>query len=81
MFNENHANGDTVVRGFGRAWEQPLSNIITERNDQMDDTKTYSAYDHDKLEPADSMKIERIISINGLVLGAATGKARGKRGG
>jgi len=61
MFNENHANGDTVVRGFGRAWEQPLSNIITERNDQMDDTKTYSAYDHDKLEPADSMKIERII--------------------
>ena len=27
----------------------------------MDETKAYSAYDHDKLDPADSMRIERTI--------------------
>lgn len=29
MFSENGAVGDTVVRGFGRKWEQSLKDIIT----------------------------------------------------
>ncbi|MDO5398001.1 MAG: ArdC-like ssDNA-binding domain-containing protein [bacterium] len=31
MFKRNNAKANTVVRGFGRTWEQPLKNIITER--------------------------------------------------
>jgi hypothetical protein len=28
MFRENNANGNTVVRGFGKDWEQPLSKAL-----------------------------------------------------
>ena len=28
MFQANNANGQTVVRGFGKLWEQPLSKVI-----------------------------------------------------
>lgn len=35
MFSRNNANGNTIVRGFGRRWEQPLSDIIT-RNKEAD---------------------------------------------
>lgn len=31
MFANNNANSKTVVRGFGRTWEQPLENIITKK--------------------------------------------------
>ena len=37
MFSENNANGDTVIRGFGGVWEQPLNNLITERSDRMNE--------------------------------------------
>lgn len=30
MFQENGANGKTVVRGFGSKWEQPLKEILQE---------------------------------------------------
>ena len=30
MFAENGAVGDTVIRGFGDVWEQPLSNLLPE---------------------------------------------------
>ncbi len=36
MFSENNANGNTIVRGFGGVWEQPLNNLITERSYRMD---------------------------------------------
>lgn len=58
MFSENSANGDTVIRGFGSQWEQPLNNIIEERKREI---MSYSAYDHDKLEAAENMRIERRI--------------------
>ena len=28
MCRANNANGQTVVRGFGKLWEQPLSKVI-----------------------------------------------------
>ena len=31
MFKRNNAKANMVVRGFGRTWEQPLKNIIAER--------------------------------------------------
>lgn len=31
MFSRNNANDNTVVRGFGKTWEQPLSKILKER--------------------------------------------------
>lgn len=31
MFYENGAKPQTMIRGFGKQWEQPLSSIITER--------------------------------------------------
>ncbi|MGI6316430.1 MAG: YodL domain-containing protein [Christensenellales bacterium] len=50
MFSENGANENTVVRGFGNTWEQPLNIIIpkTERSKEMDaintgKTATFSA--------------------------------------
>lgn len=35
MFRANNANDNTIVRGFGRRWEQPLSDIIT-KNKEVD---------------------------------------------
>ena len=37
MFRENGAEGQTVIRGFGDTWEQPLSNLIPdqERSDRV----------------------------------------------
>ena len=35
MFAENGAVSDTVIRGFGDAWEQPLSNLIAERSERL----------------------------------------------
>ena len=37
MFAENGAVSDTVIRGFGDAWEQPLSNLIAERSDRVNE--------------------------------------------
>ena len=62
MFSENGATANTVVRGFGNVWEQPISNFIIpneERNDKR--PMPYTSYDHDKLETADTMRIERHI--------------------
>jgi len=28
MFRDNNANGKTVVRGFGKLWEQPLAQVM-----------------------------------------------------
>ena len=58
MFRANNANGNTIVRGFGSAWEQPLENILPERSEKV---LSYSSYDHDKLEAAETMRIERRI--------------------
>lgn len=33
MFRENNANGKTVVRGFGKQWEQPLSRVMEAGHD------------------------------------------------
>lgn len=62
MFSENGANENTVVRGFGSVWEQPISNFITP-NEERSDKKPmpYTSYDLDKLEAADTMRIERHI--------------------
>ena len=35
MFAENGAVSDTVIRGFGDVWEQPLSNLLTERSERL----------------------------------------------
>ena len=35
MFMENNATDNTIVRGFGRRWEQPLSDIIS-KNKEVD---------------------------------------------
>ena len=61
MFSENGANGNTVVRGFGNTWEQPLNNIIPRSEERSEKSMSYHAYDHDKLEAADTMRIERKI--------------------
>ena len=37
MFAENGAGADTVIRGFGDAWEQPLSNLLPERSDRVNE--------------------------------------------
>ena len=39
VFVRNGAKGDTVIRGFGNQWEQPLQNIIpiSERSERMSD--------------------------------------------
>ena len=37
MFAENGAGADTVIRGFGGAWEQPLSNLLPERSDRVNE--------------------------------------------
>lgn len=39
VFARNGAKGDTVIRGFGNQWEQPLQNIIhiSERSERMSD--------------------------------------------
>ena len=62
MFRANNANCNTIVRGFGNTWEQPLQNILNERSDRMAEAKSgYSSYDYDHLDPADRMKIEHKI--------------------
>ncbi|MBQ2662933.1 MAG: hypothetical protein IJG16_02170 [Clostridia bacterium] len=42
MFNNNNANGKTVVRGFGKRWEQPLADILENHKEikKMADKKT-----------------------------------------
>ncbi len=35
MFAENGAVSDTVIRGFGDVWEQPLSNLLPERSERL----------------------------------------------
>lgn len=62
MFSENGANANTVVRGFGSVWEQPISNFISPNEERSDKkSMSYSSYDHDKLEAASNMRIERTI--------------------
>ena len=65
MFSENGAAGDTVVRGFGRKWEQPLKDIITPTEERSktvsEQEKNYSSYDFDRLEVAKKLVIERSI--------------------
>ena len=65
MFSENGAAGDTVVRGFGRKWEQPLKDIITPTKERSktvsEQEKNYSSYDFDRLEVAKKLVIERSI--------------------
>ena len=52
MFSENGAAGDTVVRGFGRKWEQPLKDIITPTKERSktvsEQEKNYSSYENVK---------------------------------
>ena len=43
MFRDNGAAGNTVIRGFGASWEQPLNQIIIERSIQMDEQNTNTA--------------------------------------
>ena len=65
MFSENGAAGDTVVRGFGRKWEEPLKDIITPTKERSktvsEQEKNYSSYDFDRLEVAKKLVIERSI--------------------
>ena len=65
MLSENGAAGDTVVRGFGRKWEQPLKDIITPTKERSktvsEQEKNYSSYDFDRLEVAKKLVIERSI--------------------
>lgn len=65
MFSENGVAGDTVVRGFGRKWEQPLKDIITPTKERSktvsEQEKNYSSYDFDRLEVAKKLVIERSI--------------------
>ncbi|WP_368378242.1 LPD25 domain-containing protein [[Clostridium] symbiosum] len=37
MFARNGANGKTVIRGFGDVWEQPLSELIPERRNPVNE--------------------------------------------
>ena len=37
MFAQNGANGKTVIRGFGDVWEQPLSELIPERRNPVNE--------------------------------------------
>lgn len=49
MFKRNGAKSNTVVRGFGRTWEQPLGNIITERQVDLMADKYNSNIDADAI--------------------------------
>lgn len=40
MFRRNGANGKTVIRGFGKVWERPFSDLYKEDNDMALDDKT-----------------------------------------
>ena len=55
MFRRNNANAKTVVRGFGRTWEQPLGNIITERQVDLMEDKTAVNYKTDTVDPPKSV--------------------------
>ena len=48
MFRENGAEGQTVIRGFGDTWEQPLSNIIPdqERSDRVSEVFSIQLSNH-----------------------------------
>ena len=48
IFRENGAEGQTVIRGFGDAWEQPLSNIIPdqERSDRVSEVFSIQLSNH-----------------------------------
>lgn len=46
MFHDNGADKSTVIRGFGAAWEQPLSNLIAEK----ERSKSMSEYETRPLE-------------------------------
>ena len=37
MFAQNGANGKTVIRGFGDVWEQPLSDLVPERSEPVNE--------------------------------------------
>ena len=37
MFSQNGANGKTVIRGFGDVWEQPLSDLVPERSELVNE--------------------------------------------
>ena len=75
MFSENGAAGDTVVRGFGRKWEEPLKDIITPTKER---SKTVSEQEknHAAVEPgafsfqamqreAEKRAIESALSLAG----------------
>ena len=49
MFANNNANSKTVVRGFGRMWEQPLENIITKKEVDLMADKQNTKIDADAI--------------------------------
>lgn len=51
MFLRNNAKSKTVVRGFGRTWEQPLENIIPKEVDLMADRENAGMAADDTAEP------------------------------
>lgn len=51
MFKRNSAKANTIVRGFGRTWEQPLGNIITERQVDLMADKYNSNISADAINP------------------------------
>lgn len=52
MFKENGAEGQTVIRGFGNTWEQPLSNIIPdqERSERVSEVFSIQLSNHSRQE-------------------------------
>ena len=58
MFAANGANSQTVIRGFGDRWEQPLSDLIPEKGKRI---MPYTSYDYDSLDASHKMKIERTV--------------------
>ena len=58
MFAANGANSQTVIRGFGDRWEQPLSDLIPEKGERI---MPYTSYDYDSLDASHKMKIERTV--------------------
>lgn len=58
MFAANGANSRTVIRGFGDRWEQPLSDLISEKGEKV---MPYTSYDFDSLDASHKMKIDRTV--------------------
>ena len=65
MFRDNGAAGNTVIRGFGASWEQPLNQIIIERSNQMDEQNTNTAVPVNPIMLSGENSADRLKEITG----------------